>query len=82
MTLNNTVGGIAFIVGLISLYIAFTMDISVAVDYANGNSYGLPERVTNLGLIQQKQNYMVFGGIITLVGFLMIYLEKSTKIKK
>jgi hypothetical protein len=64
MTLNNTVGGIAFIVGLISLYIAFTMDISVAVDYANGNSYGLPERVTNLGLIQQNKLYG-FGGIIT-----------------
>jgi hypothetical protein len=30
------------------------MDISVAVDYANGNSYGLPD-VTNLGLIQQNK---------------------------
>jgi hypothetical protein len=80
MTLNNTVGGIAFIVGLISLYIAFTMDISVAVDYANGNSYGLPERVTNLGLIQQNKLYGLVASLLS--GFLMIYLEKSTKIKK
>lgn len=82
MTFSSAIGGLALMVGIIALFIAFNMDISVAVDYANGNSYGLPERVTNLSLIQEKQNYMVFGGIISLVGFFMIYTEKPSEKKK
>ena len=82
MTFNSAIGGLALMVGIIALFIAFTMDISVAVEYANGDSYGFPERVTNLALIQEKQNYMVFGGIMSVIGFLMIYLEKPSEKKK
>lgn len=73
-------GWVMFIGGLILLVIAFTMDTSVAVDYASGNSMGFPDRVNNLGLMADKQNYMIFGAVLTVLGFLtVITYEKKEK---
>jgi len=81
MSINNFVGGLAFASGLISLFIAFSMDTSIAVQYASGNAYGLPERVNNLGLMQDKQNTMILGGVLLLIGFMMLWFDKPTEKK-
>lgn len=69
----KSLGYITFSIGLIIVLYAFTMDTSVAVDYPGGNEYGLPERVNNLGLIADRQNYMIFGGVLSLLGLIVIY---------
>lgn len=76
MSLQNIIGGLIFSAGAILLFIAFNMDVSVVVNYASENSYGLPEKVNNLGLMQEKQNKIIFGSILAFVGFLIIVLEK------
>lgn len=63
-------GHLTFSAGLLLLIYAFTMDISVAVDYVNGNEFGLPERVNNLGLMADRQNYMILGGVLAVLGFI------------
>ena len=75
------IGFLIIIAGFYLLGLAFTMDTSVAVDYPGGNDYGLPERVNNLGLMADKQNYMIFGAILTILGFVTIiaYDRKSEK---
>lgn len=74
-------GYLMFTAGLILLLIAFTMDTSVAVDYPNGNEFGLPERVNNLGLMADKQNYMIFGAILSVLGIIIgvTYEKKDEK---
>jgi len=64
----KTLGIILFAIGAYLLGTAFTMDTSVEVDYSYGNSSGLPTRVNNLGLMQDKQNYMILGAILTISG--------------
>lgn len=63
-------GHITFSVGLLIVIYAFTIDTSVAVDYPNGNEYGLPDRVNNLGLMADRQNYMIFGGVLAVLGLI------------
>lgn len=71
-------GYLMFTIGLILLVIAFTMDTSVAVDYPMGNEFGLPERVNNLGLMADKQNYMIFGALLSVLGVIIgISYEKK-----
>lgn len=69
---NNNImkefGYVFLIAGLILGIYALTMDTSVSVDYLNGNSYGLPARVNNLGLMSDRQNYLIFSGILVILG--------------
>ena len=76
-------GYLMFTVGLILLGIAFTMDTSVAVSYTNDNAFNLPERVNNIGLMADKQNYLLFGSILTVLGALIgvTYEKKDEKEK-
>ena len=76
-------GYLMFTVGLIVLGVAFTMDTSVAVSYINDNAFNLPERVNNIGLIADKQNYLLFGAILTVLGALIgVTYEKKDEKKK
>ena len=74
-------GYLMFPAGLILLVLAFTMDTSVAVDYPSGNDFGFPERVNNLGLMADKQNYMIFGAILSILGAIIgvTYEKKDEK---
>ena len=76
-------GYLMFTVGLIVLGVAFTMDTSVAVSYTNDNAFNLPERVNNIGLMADKQNYLLFGSILTVLGALIgvTYEKKDEKEK-
>lgn len=61
------IGGIAF-----GIY-ALNMDTSVAVDY-NGYDFGLPERVNNLGLMNDRQNYLIVSATASVIGLILIYM--------
>lgn len=73
------VGFIICMIGIALLAFAFTMDTSISVDYPGGNSFGLPDRVNNLGLMQDKQNYMILGAVLTVIGFITIYSYDKKK---
>jgi hypothetical protein len=67
----KNLGIILLIIGIGLAVYALSMDTSVQVDYPMGNDYGLPERVNNIGLMNDKQNYLIFGGLLTVVGIFM-----------
>ena len=70
-------GNLMSIVGFILLAIAIKMKTSVAVDYPNGNEFGLPERVNNLGLMADKQNYLIVSSVFIIVGLIFRLLPAS-----
>lgn len=78
----KNIGMLIFIGGLILLGYAFTMDTSVAVDYPDGNSYGLPDRVNNIGLMADKQNYLIFGAILSVLGIVAVITSDKKKEKE
>ena len=57
-------GIIILIIGIIIGIYALSMDTSVKVNYG-GNSYGMPERVNNLGLMNKKQNLLIVSGLMS-----------------
>jgi len=60
-------------VGITVALCALNMDTSVAVDNPMLKKYGFPERVNNIGLMNDKQNYLIFGGILAVVGVFMSF---------
>ena len=60
----NGFGWILLIVGLVWLFSALSMDVSVATGYGS--------RVNNIGLMASKQNHIIIGAFIILCGLLMI----------
>jgi hypothetical protein len=78
----KTVGSLLCGLAALLLFYAFFMDTSVAVDYQNGNQFGFPDRVNNLGLMADKQNYMIFGAILFIGGCIIYYSTPNEKDKK
>jgi hypothetical protein len=70
----KTLGIILVSAGILIGFYALTMDVDVAVNYPSGNSYGMPSRVNNLGLISDRQNYLIIASILTLARILYDYL--------
>jgi hypothetical protein len=71
-------GGILIGGGIVlAIYALVFMDTSVEVKYANGNNFGLPERVNNIGLMADKQNYLIGAGIAVVLGFILTFVQKS-----
>ena len=66
--------------GSLALY-SLTMDTSVAVNYPNGNSFGFPDRVNNMGLMNDKQNYLMFSGVLLVIGTILFFIDNK-KIKQ
>jgi hypothetical protein len=71
---------IILVIGIVVGIYAVSMDTSVAVDY-QGNSYGLPERVNNLGLMNQKQNAIIVAGVLAIIGTLILVFKRNDVIK-
>lgn len=70
--------GLLILIGGVCLGIfALSMDTTVKVNYPMGNSFGLPERVNNIGLMNDKQNYLIFSGILSVLGAIMYFYAKS-----
>lgn len=63
---------------LLGLY-ALTMDTSVKVDYPNGNTFGLPERVNNIGLMSDRQNYLILAGVLTILGVIINIVGRNSQ---
>jgi hypothetical protein len=70
--MKTTIGILLIIAGFIFGVYVFTKDTTVKVDYNGVDSAGLPERVNNLGLMSEKQNLLIFSGVIIICGFLLI----------
>ena len=82
MNAKDILGGLLVIVGMGLLYLGFTMDTSVAISYpevTQSLNLDLPDRVNNLGLMQEKQNYLMFGGICFVLGLVVVYAFPDTK---
>ena len=47
---------------------AFNLDTTVKVDYSGYESNGLPERVNNIGLMSEKQNYLILAAVFFVSG--------------
>lgn len=82
MNTKDLLGGLLVIVGMGLLYFGLTMDTSVEIKYPENTeilNLDLPERVNNLGLMQDKQNYLMFGGICFVLGLIVVYAFPSSK---
>lgn len=67
--------GILIVIGSLLLLCAISMDTSVAVNYENGNSYGFPERVNNIGLMNDKSNYTLISIGLIIAGVIMVSVK-------
>jgi hypothetical protein len=61
-------GAIVMIMGLLGLIFAFSMDTSVSTGYGS---------VNNLGLMNEKQNYIIVSIGAIFLGFFMVVLAKD-----
>ncbi|EOM1365907.1 TPA: zinc ribbon domain-containing protein [Klebsiella pneumoniae] len=64
-------GYLAILIGVILAVFALFMDVTVATD----DGY----RVNNLGLISSRQNYMIFGGFVTIAGVIIALVGEKFK---
>lgn len=71
-------GGILLGLGLLLLLYAVTMDTSVAVEYDNGNSLGFPERVNNIGLMNDQSNYTIISLGMIIVGIVLLIVQNNS----
>lgn len=60
-------GFLLLAVGTVAVIFFLNMDTSVATS----GGYGLPSRVENIGLIAQRQNYLLVSGLVVVVGVLL-----------
>ena len=67
----KTFGYVVLAAGIVWLLVAANMDTSVPT--------GLGGRVNNIGLIAQKQNFLLTGAFVALCGLLMAIFGKSKK---
>jgi hypothetical protein len=77
------IGMLLLITGLILIGIGLTMDTTVEVGYDYENTLNLPDRVYNIGLLAERQNYLIFGGVLTVLGIITVlyYDTPTNKIK-
>lgn len=67
-------GAICFVLGIILIGYALTMDVSVSTGYG---------RVNNLGLMAERQNYLIIGGFLFLAGIILhVFAKGSSRTKK
>lgn len=75
--MKNFIATLILIAGLYFLFEAFSMDTSVKVDYSNNESYGMPDRVNNIGLMQEKQNSIIIGSVLTIGGLIIGFMGEN-----
>jgi len=63
----KSLGGLMLVIGIILGIYALNMDTTVDSPLFGGNF-----RVNNLGLMNEKTNYLIFSGILSLVGVLLL----------
>lgn len=73
----RAIGMILILAGTILISIALSMDTSVEVNYPSGNKFNLPERVNNIGLMADKQNYLILGCFLFVIGLVLGYKKND-----
>lgn len=68
----KSLGKFLLIIGIFAGIVVLNMDTSVEVDSPVGNLWGGSKRVNNLGLMNEKQNYLIFSGVLALVGVILL----------
>ncbi|EPL3992790.1 zinc ribbon domain-containing protein [Providencia stuartii] len=64
-------GWVLLVIGILAAFAAFNMDVSVATSYGN--------RVNNIGLMAQRQNFVLISCFIMLCGLLMVIFGGKKK---
>lgn len=72
---GRIIGMLMFVFGLITFAWAFNADTSVAVP--GGEAFGVG-RVNNIGLMQERQNYLMIGGALTIAGLVLVVLKRPS----
>ena len=70
-------GFILLIVGIILGVVALNMDTTVA----SSSLMGSYRRVHNIGLMNDRQNYLIFSGIISLMGLILLLFGRKSQNK-
>ena len=69
----KAIGIVILIVGVLAFLIGFNMDTSVAT-----GEFGL-RRVHNIGLMNQRQNIIIFAGVLAVIGAIFVALGGKNK---
>lgn len=76
----RTVGVLLLIGGAIWLLYALNMDTSVATDPVSFGGITIPsQRVNNLGLMSQKQNYIIVASLTLVAGLITTLFDRHRK---
>ena len=72
------IGILLLVGGVLGCICALSMDTSVEISYPYGNVFNLPNRVNNLGLMNQQRNYLIISGLISIIGTLFAIFGKDS----
>ncbi|MBF7090500.1 hypothetical protein IUY40_02930 [Flavobacterium sp. ALJ2] len=78
-------GWIILMAGLALLIHSQFMETSVMSDYGSPDAYGIsaaPQKISNIGLIADKLNFTILGGILLIVGLQFALVPDETKSEK
>jgi len=75
---RKTFGIFIILIGIGIGYYAFIMDTTVKVNYSEGNNMGLPERVNNLGLMSDKQTYLIISAFLIIGGSMLVAIAANS----
>lgn len=74
-------GNILIVIGIILMcYSILFMDVSVEVEHPEGLDTEIPSRVNNLGLMADRQNYLIVASVFIIVGLILRYLPEQKNI--
>ncbi len=63
----------------LAIYAIFIFDVSVKVNYPGANSFGLPSKINNIPLMEERQNYIYGSIILILLGFGLTFFDLLKK---
>lgn len=68
-------GLILLLAGILIIMYSLNMDTTVAVP--NSTTWLPSQRVNNIGLMNDKQNYLIISGIVTITGVILLVFGKD-----
>lgn len=77
----KSLGGLLIFFGIAALIFSMQMDTTIEVKYPGGSGYGMPERVNNIGLMNEKQNRIMLSGILLIGGIILFAVGKAKELR-
>jgi len=72
------IGLLLLVLGIgVAGYFLLFFDVSVPVDYQGNNSFGLPERVNNIGLMADRNNGIIIGLVLAVAGGVLMFVGRK-----